>query len=154
MKIVLHKKFWFIVVLLVVGMLVGLLFWKEGWNHDIKQMTPSQIVALEISAYISGNREILRDIIYFPIYKIIFTIREIIPSIGIAEGIGGEPFTLVGAIIPEQEGIAQFADIRLAGEECIGVFGFTEGGHLDGIVFFRFSSEGCSQNIIEHDPLF
>ena len=47
----------------------------------------------------------------------IITIREIVPSIGIAKRIAGLPLALIGAIVAEEEGVAELSDMRFAGKE-------------------------------------
>ena len=47
-------------------------------------------------------------------------ICEIIPPIGVAEGIGGEPFAEASAVVTHEERMAEAINERLAGEERIG----------------------------------
>ena len=48
----------------------------------------------------------------------IVDIREVVPAIGVAEGVGGLPFAQFRSVVAEEEGVAKFADVRFAGEEA------------------------------------
>ena len=56
------------------------------------------------------------------------------------------PLALIGTIIAEEEGVAEFADVGLAGEQRIRVFGFTESGHVDG---FAADIQSGTEHVIE-----
>ena len=82
----------------------------------------------------------------------VIDIREIVPSIGVAEGIGGLPFALFGAVVAEEESIAEFAHQRLAGEEGVHVVAFAEGGHLDRLVsVLSLHSQRVPQHVVKEN---
>ena len=82
----------------------------------------------------------------------IIDIREIVPAVGVAEGVGGLPFALFGAVVAEEKGVAEFAHQRLAGEEGVHVVAFAEGGHLDRMIgVLVFYSQGVAQMIVEEN---
>ena len=56
------------------------------------------------------------------------------------------PFPLVGTIIAEEEGVAEFADIGFAGEHGIRIGAFTESGHVDG---FAADIQSGTEHVIE-----
>ena len=82
----------------------------------------------------------------------IIDIREIVPAVGVAEGVGGLPFALFGAVVAEEESVAEFAHQRLAGEEGVHVVAFAEGGHLDRMVgVLVLHSQRVAKHIVEEN---
>ena len=82
----------------------------------------------------------------------IIHIREIVPPIGVAEGVGSLPFALFGAVVAEEESVAEFAHQRLAGEEGVHVVAFAEGGHFDRLVsILPFHSQRVPQHVVKEN---
>ena len=81
------------------------------------------------------------------------TVRQIVPSIGVSEGVGGEPLAVVGSVVPQEEGVAQAIDLRLAGEEGARVVRVAECGQGDRAVFAVAAErpQGAAQQVVEEE---
>ena len=60
---------------------------------------------------------------------------------------------MVGAVVPEEEGVAEAGDARLPGEEGGVVFGLSEGGGVDGaeVAAGGEASGGGAEEVVEED---
>ena len=67
-----------------------------------------------------------------------------------SRGGSGLPFALFGAVVAEEENIAEFPHQRLAGEEGVHVVTFAKGGHLDQMVgILPLHSRRVPQHVVE-----
>ena len=82
----------------------------------------------------------------------IIAVGQVVPAVGVAEGVCGEPLAVVGAVVPQQEGVAEASALRLAGEEGALVLGVAEGGQGDGPVAVAAERpQGGAQQVVEED---
>ena len=83
-------------------------------------------------------------------------ICKIVPSVRIAERVGGLPLAEICAVVAEQEAVPETVDFGLAGEEIHGEVGLFAGFQLaEGIavngaeLFTVFDSEGIAEHVVE-----
>ena len=84
----------------------------------------------------------------------VVAIRQVVPSVGIAEGVCGEPLAVVGAVVAEEEGVAQgVVHLGLAGEEDAVGSAVAEGGEGSCLISAVVERPlGGSQNVVEEGP--
>ncbi len=96
----------------------------------------------------ASPRQVKADKTFIP------AVRQVVPAVGVAKGVCGEPFAVVGAVVPQQEGVAEAIDKRLAGEEGArrGFLRVAEGGQGDGPVAVAAERpQGGAQQVVEED---
>ena len=82
----------------------------------------------------------------------VVAIRQLIPAIGIAHGVGGLPLAVFGSVAAHQERIAKLADEGLAGEERSRITAFTKRAHgRHAVAFIAFDGDGAAEPVVEHD---
>ena len=98
-----------------------------------------------------GNKTFCSSNIYFCNHAVI-DVREIVPAVGVAKGIGGLPFTLFRAVVAEEEGVAKLAHQRLPGEECLiaSIKVFAECGQVGSGEIISLDSKRRTKHVVEH----